>query len=389
MAVTTPRDLALLAFKTMHDFPGFYPYFAARSMTFRGQELRGINKFTAGYPGAEGMKTGFTCGSGYNLISSAQQNSKHLIGVIMGGMTSPERYQLMTAMMDAGFSNNLPAHSDRHVSAVSGRFAGTPPHQLNCGRMSQNTAYAEYTPPPARAAQPARAYARPAVSGHLVRHAPPRHGRHRPAARPAASPTAPFCTLSPKPVSARGQSPKAPPPLMAGLRAAPAPLGWCAYHPNQAPLSRMNRPLLTARQLLRLLRLLCRYPKLFLLGMLLLGGCNYVYEVKVARPPLLYQGEPKATQAGSGTWFRVLRNHGFILGYSDLRGNPLWVDTRCPRCPRMRQGSSAPTISAPIGAAPTASAMRVTSKAAMTAGIWRPTMQWGICTANKGRRIRF
>ena len=64
-----------------------------------------------------------------------------------------------------------------------------------------------------------------------------------------------------------------------------------------------------------------------LLLMIALGAGSWAYEVKVARPALLYQGEPKAVVvANPDTWFRTLRNHGFILGYSDLRGNPLWVE---------------------------------------------------------------
>ena len=98
--VTTSRDMALLAWKTQQNFPNYYPFFSAHTFNFKGRELHGINKFTANYPGAEGMKTGFTCGSGYNLISVANQNGKRLIGVILGGMTSPERYQLMIKMMN-------------------------------------------------------------------------------------------------------------------------------------------------------------------------------------------------------------------------------------------------------------------------------------------------
>ncbi|MDO9107280.1 MAG: D-alanyl-D-alanine carboxypeptidase family protein [Methylovulum sp.] len=132
--VTTPRDLALLAWKIRRDFPHYYPYFAAHSFFFRGQELRGINKFTAGYPGAEGMKTGFTCGSGYNLMSSAQQNGKRLIGVVMGGMTSAERYRLMIDMMNDGFANNFNAYPDKHITTLPSKFAGTAPYQLGCGK---------------------------------------------------------------------------------------------------------------------------------------------------------------------------------------------------------------------------------------------------------------
>ena len=134
--VTTAHDLALLALKTQRNFPNYYPYFAAHSFNFKGRELHAINKFTASYPGAEGMKTGFTCGSGYNLISSASQNGKHLIGVIMGGMTSPQRYQLMVAMMDDGFANRYNAYSGKTINTPSPRATGTPPYQLSCGNLA-------------------------------------------------------------------------------------------------------------------------------------------------------------------------------------------------------------------------------------------------------------
>jgi endonuclease G len=75
-----------------------------------------------------------------------------------------------------------------------------------------------------------------------------------------------------------------------------------------------------------LFRIARKYPSLWLI-ILVLGLGNYVYEVRIARPALLYQGAPHAVSAkNSDTWFRILRNHGFIIGYSDLRGNPLWVE---------------------------------------------------------------
>ena len=129
--VTTPRDMALLAWKTQRHFPQYYPYFSAHSLHFRGREWPGINKFTAHYPGAEGMKTGFTCGSGYNLISSASQNGRRLIGVVMGGMTSGERYQLMTRLMDNGFEN--PYSNGQNIITMHNGFSGLPPYQLSCG----------------------------------------------------------------------------------------------------------------------------------------------------------------------------------------------------------------------------------------------------------------
>ncbi len=58
----------------------------------------------------------------------------------------------------------------------------------------------------------------------------------------------------------------------------------------------------------------------------LIGGAWYAFEVYVARPQMTWMGEPKpADWKNPGTWTRTLRNHGFMMGYSDLRGNPLWV----------------------------------------------------------------
>lgn len=138
--VTTSRDMAILAWMIQRNFPDYYPYFSAHSFNYKGRELRGINKFTASYPGAEGMKTGFTCGSGYNLISSASQNGKRLIGVIMGGMTSRERYQLMINMMDDGFANRFnSAYPARNIKTMTTSSAGMPPYQLSCGNLAPTT----------------------------------------------------------------------------------------------------------------------------------------------------------------------------------------------------------------------------------------------------------
>ena len=72
-------------------------------------------------------------------------------------------------------------------------------------------------------------------------------------------------------------------------------------------------------------RLVKKHPRVLWLA-LALGAVDYGYEVKIARPPLLYQGAPQAVSGSDWhTWFRILRNHGFMVGYSDLRGNPLWV----------------------------------------------------------------
>ena len=160
--VTTARDMAILAWKTQRNYPNYYPYFASHSFMFKGRELRGINKFTASYPGAEGMKTGFTCGSGYNLISSATQNANHLIGVVLGGMTSAERYQLMISMMNNGFANKYPP-TGLNITSMSNNGAGTPPYQLGCGNLAPTTLVSHDN-------QNTHSYHHPIVTNHRALH---------------------------------------------------------------------------------------------------------------------------------------------------------------------------------------------------------------------------
>jgi endonuclease G len=89
-----------------------------------------------------------------------------------------------------------------------------------------------------------------------------------------------------------------------------------------------------------LLALLRRHPLLLLFAALLAAG-NYAYEVLYARPAMSWQGLPAAQDWQPVTWTRVLRNDGFLVGWSDLRGNPLWVQYRLhaipPDAPRLRR----------------------------------------------------
>ena len=130
---TTAHDMGLLAWKIIRDFPQYYSYFQADSLYFNGREYRATNKFVAYYPGAEGMKTGYTCGSGYNLVATANQNGQRLIGVVLGGLTSGERYDLMFDLMDLGFSSPYLSYRTKNIQTMSGNAVGTPPYQLSCG----------------------------------------------------------------------------------------------------------------------------------------------------------------------------------------------------------------------------------------------------------------
>lgn len=81
-----------------------------------------------------------------------------------------------------------------------------------------------------------------------------------------------------------------------------------------------------------LLSLLRRHPRLLLLAVVL-AAAGYGYEVRHARPALAWHGVPEAQGWQPATWTRVLRNDAFLVGWSDLRGNPLWVKYRLQPVP--------------------------------------------------------
>jgi D-alanyl-D-alanine carboxypeptidase len=100
---TTARDLAILGRHLLGDFPGFYPYFSTRSFTFHGRVIFNHDRMLASYPGADGMKTGYTEASGHNLVTSAMRGGVRLIGVVLGAASNPERDVHMAALLNQGF----------------------------------------------------------------------------------------------------------------------------------------------------------------------------------------------------------------------------------------------------------------------------------------------
>jgi D-alanyl-D-alanine carboxypeptidase len=101
---TTARDMARLALALRQDFPRDYAYFATREFEFRGQTIRTHNHMLRSYDGADGIKTGFTRASGFNIATSAERDGHRLIGVVLGSPSWPVRDREMAALLDRGFA---------------------------------------------------------------------------------------------------------------------------------------------------------------------------------------------------------------------------------------------------------------------------------------------
>lgn len=101
--VTTARDLLVLARHLIQDFPQYYHYFSTPSFQFHGRTVLNHQSLLRTYAGADGLKTGYTEASGYNVVTSAMRDDVRLIGVVLGGSTGRERDQHMAALLDQGF----------------------------------------------------------------------------------------------------------------------------------------------------------------------------------------------------------------------------------------------------------------------------------------------
>jgi len=98
--ITTARDQAILGRAIQHRFPGYYRYFATPSFRYKGAEMHNHNALLGQVEGADGIKTGYTEASGYNLVSSVRRNEKHIVAVILGGTSNAARDARMRQLIE-------------------------------------------------------------------------------------------------------------------------------------------------------------------------------------------------------------------------------------------------------------------------------------------------
>lgn len=100
---STARDLAILAARTIEDFPETYPIYAEKSFTFNGIKQANRNTLLFRDPSVDGLKTGHTEEAGYCLVASAMRDDFRLISVVMGTDSEKAREQETTKLMQYGF----------------------------------------------------------------------------------------------------------------------------------------------------------------------------------------------------------------------------------------------------------------------------------------------
>ena len=114
--ITTARDQALLG-RAIHDrFPRLFHYFSTLAFQYHGDSIRNHNHLLGRVDGVDGIKTGFTRASGFNLLCSVHRGNRHIVGVVMGGSSGEARDARMRSLIEQHISE---ASTRRTVSAVA------------------------------------------------------------------------------------------------------------------------------------------------------------------------------------------------------------------------------------------------------------------------------
>lgn len=125
---TTARDLAVLARAILLQFPDQADVFKLPAIQLGNRVIRTYNKLIDRYPGAEGMKTGFICASGFNLVGVAHRGNKRVLAVVLGTSSGRERTEAAALLMEKGFQQSWSIFGSVSPTVDSLRNeGGTPP----------------------------------------------------------------------------------------------------------------------------------------------------------------------------------------------------------------------------------------------------------------------
>jgi D-alanyl-D-alanine carboxypeptidase len=118
--VTTPREQALLGRAIQERFPRQYRYFSTPSFTYHGQEMSNHNNLLGHVEGVDGIKTGYTQASGFNLVTSVHRNNRYIVAVVLGGASAGERDARMRALIET----HIASASTKHTATAIAQAAG-------------------------------------------------------------------------------------------------------------------------------------------------------------------------------------------------------------------------------------------------------------------------
>jgi D-alanyl-D-alanine carboxypeptidase len=146
--VTTARDQSILGRALQDRFPRYYRYFSTTAFNFRGRTITGHNHLLGSVEGVDGIKTGYTRASGFNLVTSMHRGNRFLIGVVMGGRSGGSRDAIMRNLLAENLDK---AATRRTVAAITERGSSDQATEVADQGGAEVASAAAETPAPAPA----------------------------------------------------------------------------------------------------------------------------------------------------------------------------------------------------------------------------------------------
>lgn len=137
--VSSARDLAVLGRALLNEFPDYRDYWGIGAVQLGQKVMKNTNGLIGRYPGAEGMKTGFICPSGFNVVALASRGGRTLLAVVLGAGSGAERSIRTAQMLDRGFAGTAWGPSLGQVTTLAASGYGSAPNMRQdiCGRGRQ------------------------------------------------------------------------------------------------------------------------------------------------------------------------------------------------------------------------------------------------------------
>ncbi|MFK8252688.1 D-alanyl-D-alanine carboxypeptidase family protein [Ancylobacter terrae] len=141
--ITTARDLAVLGRALIREFPEHEELFRTPAIQLGKRVIRNYNKLIDRYPGADGMKTGFICASGFNLVASAHRGNKRILAVVLGTPSGKARTEQAALLLEKGFQQSWSIFGQVSPTVDSLRNEGGEPTDMRayvCGAKRKQVA---------------------------------------------------------------------------------------------------------------------------------------------------------------------------------------------------------------------------------------------------------
>ncbi|HEY5336627.1 MAG TPA: SPOR domain-containing protein, partial [Rhizomicrobium sp.] len=234
--ISTAADLAILARHLAYDYPQYFHYFSTPGFVFRGRYYPTHDNLLGHYEGADGIKTGYTQASGFNLVSSITRGGTQIIGVVMGGRTARMRDREMIRLLNQTYAQiqtnpRMVARTNIPWQAVAANDVANPViagFQIG-GAAVPVQQVASNDPNDEEAAEARTDGPNDPIANLIAQTPPPRPAIAQPVA-PASKPAVAPITLTPPPlrVLASVEPSRQPPP---NIRPTPSPLRMASLEP--------------------------------------------------------------------------------------------------------------------------------------------------------------